>query len=143
MGVRPGQRLVTSLHTALFRVTRGRLGGRLGRVEQVLLTTTGRRTGARRTTPLAVLVDGDRLVLIASNAGSPGHPDWYLNLSANPDVVVERGRERLRLRAHTATPQERAILWPRAVALYGGYARYQRRTAREIPVVVCERVPSM
>ncbi len=132
------QRFVTQVHAHLYRVSRGRIGRRLGQVEQVLLTTTGRRSGAQRTTPLSVLVDGDVLVLIASNGGAARHPDWYLNLVAEPHVTIQRGAEAIPMRARIATPVERAVLWPRAVALYGGYARYQDRTEREIPVVVCE-----
>lgn len=137
MSASPGRRLVTGLHAAVYRLTRGRVGGRLGAMEQVLLTTTGRRSGAPRTTPLTVLVDGTRLVLIASNGGAPRHPDWYLNLVEDPRVTVQRGAERLALWARTASPDERAALWPRVVALYSGYATYQRRTTREIPLVIC------
>lgn len=128
------------MHRAIYRATGGRLGGRLGTMEQVLLTTTGRRTGRRRTTPLSVLPDGDRLVLVASDGGAPVHPNWYLNLLADPVVVVRRRREVRTMRARPATPAERAVLWPRVVALYRGYGRYQRRTKREIPLVVCEPV---
>lgn len=133
----PGRRLVTGLHAAVYRLTRGRVGGRLGSMEQVLLTTTGRRSGVPRTTPLTVLVDGSRLVLIASNGGAPRHPDWYLNLVEDPQVTVQRGAERLAQSARTASPDERATLWPRVVALYSGYATYQRRATREIPLVIC------
>lgn len=132
------QRTVTGLHARVYRWTGGRIGRRIGRVEQVLLTTTGRRSGQPRTTPLTVIADAGRLVLIASNGGAARHPDWYLNLSVDPRVRIQRGPEQLDLIARTATPDERAELWPRAVALYGGYAAYQRRTEREIPVVICE-----
>ena len=133
-----GQRFFTGLHARVYRLSGGRIGSHLGSVENVLLTTTGRRTGRTRTTPLGVLPDGDRLVLVASNGGAPRHPDWYLNLSANPEVTVRRGSTVLRMRARTATPQERDILWPRVVARYAGYARYQRHATREIPLVICE-----
>ena len=133
-----GQRFFTGLHARVYRLSGGRIGSRMGSVENVLLTTTGRRTGRTRTTPLGVLPDGDRLVLVASNGGAPRHPDWYLNLSANPEVTVQRGAAVLRMRARTATPQERDVLWPRVVARYAGYARYQRNARREIPLVICE-----
>ncbi len=132
------QRFVTGVHARAYRLTGGRLGGRIGRVEQVLLTTTGRRSGQARTTPLSVIADGDRLVLIASNGGAARHPDWYLNLTADAAVTIQRGGDHIAMRARTATPAERADLWRRAVALYSGYAGYQRRTSREIPVVICE-----
>jgi deazaflavin-dependent oxidoreductase (nitroreductase family) len=113
----------------------------MGTVEAVLLTTTGRTSGAERTTPLTVVPDGDRLILIASNGGAPKHPDWYLNLSANPRVRIQRGATVRAMRARTAQPHERQALWDRAVAVYSGYAGYQRKTEREIPVVVCEPDP--
>ena len=136
--MREGQRFFTGLHARVYRLTRGRVGSRIGQVENVLLTTTGRRTGRTRTTPLGVLPDGDRLVLVASNGGAPRHPDWYLNLRANPDVTVQRGATVLRMHARTATPQERDALWPKVVQRYAGYDRYQRRSTREIPLVICE-----
>jgi len=136
---RQGQRLFTRLHVALYRATGGRVGGRIGRLDHVLLTTLGRRSGRLRTTPLAVLEDRDRLVLVASNGGAPRHPDWYLNLTASPEVTVQHGGQRLLMRARTANASERAELWPRVVANYAGYQRYQDRTPREIPLVVLER----
>jgi deazaflavin-dependent oxidoreductase (nitroreductase family) len=137
--MRQGQRLFTRLHVTLYRATGGRVGGRIGPLDHVLLTTRGRRSGRLRTTPLAVLEDGGRLVLVASNGGAPRHPDWYLNLTASPEVTVQHGGQRLLMRARTATPSERAELWPRVVAHYAGYQRYQDRAPREIPLVVCER----
>ena len=138
--MRAGQRFFTGLHARVYRLSGGRIGSHMGPVENVLLTTTGRRTGRSRTTPLGVLADGDRLVLVASNGGAPRHPDWYLNLTAHPEVTVQRGAHVLRMRARTATPQERDVLWPRVVGRYAGYARYQRNATREIPLVICEPV---
>jgi F420H(2)-dependent quinone reductase len=135
---RQGQRAATGLHARVYRLTGGRIGGRLGSAQAVLLTTTGRKSGALRTTPLTAVPDGDRIILIASNGGAPRHPDWYLNLVAAPDIVIQRRAEILHLRARTAGPDERETLWSRAVAVHGGYADYQRRADREIPVVICE-----
>ena len=132
------QTLLTRAHRWLYRRTGGRVGGRLGAMEQVLLTTTGRVTGRPSTTPLTGIPDGDRLVLIASDGGNPQHPHWYRNLVVNPEVVVQRGPTKHRMRARTADPAERDRLWRIAVDLYGGYATYQGRTDRVIPVVVCE-----
>lgn len=143
MSAGPVLRVLSRLHVAIYRLSRGRLGSRLGRLEQVLLTTTGRRSGRPRTVPLVGLDDGERLILVASNGGSPTHPDWYLNLTADPRVEVRRGSLRITMRAVTAEAGERAALWPRVVAAYAGYARYQRRADREIPVVLCTPVPSM
>lgn len=138
MSATAARRIVTQAHARLYKVSGGRIGRRFGHVEHVLLTTTGRKSGTRRTTPLSVLVDGDRLVLIASNGGAVRHPDWYLNLIDDSQVRIQRGGDEMSMSARTATPVERAVLWPRAVALYSGYARYQERTQREIPMVICE-----
>ena len=123
----------------VYRATRGRIGGRFGRARVLLLTTTGRRTGKRRTAPLGYLEDGGDLVVIASFGGSDVQPAWYLNLAADTDVEVQlRGGARQPMRARTATPEERARLWLRVVEMYAGYAKYQARTAREIPLVILE-----
>jgi len=102
----------------------------------LLLTTTGRKTGQRRTTPLFYLPDGDRLVLIASYAGDDRHPQWFNNLVATPVVSVEIAGETRGMRSAVATAEEKARLWPRLVALYEGYDAYQRMTSRDIPVVI-------
>ncbi|RYV50503.1 nitroreductase family deazaflavin-dependent oxidoreductase [Pengzhenrongella frigida] len=130
--------LVIRLHGLVFRWTGGRVGGRLGHLEQVLFTTTGRTTGHARTTPLAVTVVGDKLVLIASAGGADRDPGWYRNLVAHPDVVVQRGAVPRPMRARTAEGDERVELWAAAVANNPGYAGYQTKTTRPIPVVVCE-----
>ena len=130
---------VTTLALLLYRATGGRIGGRFGRVQVLLLTTTGRRSGKKRTAPLGYLEEGGRPVVIASFGGSNVHPAWYLNLVANPDVEVQlRGAPRRPMRARTASPEERERLWPRAVEMYAGYAKYQEKTAREIPLVILE-----
>jgi deazaflavin-dependent oxidoreductase (nitroreductase family) len=138
--MRTGQKLFTTMHTHAYRLTKGRFGGHFGRAENILLTTTGRTSGKARTTPLTVTVDGDRLILVASNGGARKHPDWYLNLTAHPDVTVQRGGQELRLRARTATASERLVLWPKVVATYKGYDGYQKKTEREIPLVICEPI---
>jgi deazaflavin-dependent oxidoreductase (nitroreductase family) len=132
-------RALSRANVVVYRATGGRVGGRIRRAPILLLTTTGRRSGAARTTPLLFLWDGARLAVVASYGGHPRHPDWYLNLRADPETVVQVGRERFAAVAHTAPPGERAQLWPRFVEMYPGYAAYQRRTTREIPVVVLER----
>jgi deazaflavin-dependent oxidoreductase (nitroreductase family) len=136
--VRTSQHLFTSFHVQLYRWTGGLIGHRIGSVENVVLTTTGRRSGKARSTPLTVTVDGDRLVLVASNGGAPKHPDWYLNLTANPEVKVQRGREVIDMRARTATAAERTELWPKVLKSWRGYEGYQKKTEREIPLVICE-----
>lgn len=131
--------VLAGFHRWVILVSRGRLGWRIGRLVTVELHTTGRRTGRRRTTILsAPVVEPDRIVLVASKGGSDRHPAWYLNLVADPDVVIELREGRRAMRARTASPDEKAELWPRVTSAYPGYARYQERTHRDIPVVICE-----
>jgi deazaflavin-dependent oxidoreductase (nitroreductase family) len=128
---------MSSVNTWIYRATGGRLGGRFpSGAPLLLLTTIGRKSGQPRTTPLIYLADGEDLVIVASKAGMDEHPLWYLNLVANPDVEVEIGHERRRLRARTANAEEKAWLWPKLVDIYADYAAYQTRTDREIPVVI-------
>jgi deazaflavin-dependent oxidoreductase (nitroreductase family) len=131
----------------LYRRTGGRVGGtwRIGAgfrkpVPICLLEHRGRRTGRLRTTPLVYLEDGDRIVVVASQAGRPEHPMWYLNVLADPDVTVQVGRRRRPMRARVAEGEERAALWERLVDLYADYASYQAWTERVIPVLVLEPV---
>ncbi len=133
---REAQRAVTRVHTELYRRTGGRVGQRMGRVENVLLTTTGRRSGTKRVTPLTATFDGDLMILVASNGGATSHPDWYRNLCAEPSVTVQRGRTVTPMTARTATAAEKAELWPKVVATYRGYAGYQAKTERDIPLVL-------
>jgi len=95
--------------------------------------------GTKRTAPLLYIRDGDDVVIVASKGGHPKHPAWFHNLRANPDTTVQIGSERRPVHSRVATPEERERLWPTVVAAYGDYARYQRRTGREIPLVILER----
>jgi len=132
-------RAVTGAHRFVFRVSGGRLLGKAGAMPVVMLTTTGRRTGRKRATMLTAPVsDEGRVVLVASFGGDPRHPAWFLNLREHPEVTVTMaGRER-RMQARVASDAEKAALWPAIVAAYRGYDAYQRRSARNIPVVVLE-----
>ena len=133
-------RLLTALsraHVVLYRVSGGRLGGRIPSGAPVLLlTTTGRKSAKQRTTPLLYLEDAGRYVVVASVGGAPKHPAWYLNLLANPAATIEVGRRKLAMTASTASAEERARLWPLLVQLYASYDAYQAKTTREIPVVI-------
>jgi len=131
-------RALSFLHTAGYRLTRGRIGRRLVDNDMLLLTTTGRKSGKQRTVPLLYLRDGDALVVIASFGGHDYHPDWYLNLVANPGIDVTVDGRQSAMTARTANPEERARLWPQALAAYDGYSGYQSRTEREIPVVLLD-----
>ena len=145
--VRPRARLfraVTALHRGVFRLTRGRLLGRAGGMPVVILTTIGHRSGRKRRTMLtAPVIDGERVVLVASYGGHSHNPHWFQNLLISPDVgVTMGGRPERRMRARVADRTERAELWPRVVSAYPGYDRYQRKTDRLIPLVVVEPYPS-
>ncbi len=138
-------KLMAAVNVRIYKLTRGRVGGtwRIGAgwkdpVPICLVEHRGRRTGKLRTTPLVYLRDGERLVVVASQAGRPTHPLWYRNIEADPDVAVQVRGDRLPMKARTATAVERAELWPRLVDLYSDYDSYQSWTDREIPVVLLE-----
>lgn len=112
----------------------------MDRSRLLLLTTTGRRSGERRTTPMMFERDGDDLIVIASNVGAPKHPDWYLNLAAHPQVTVEVGDERLDAAAATTTGARRERLWAMLKQRYPFFADHEAKTSREIPVVALTKV---
>ncbi|MCP4436967.1 MAG: nitroreductase family deazaflavin-dependent oxidoreductase [Actinomycetia bacterium] len=131
-------KVMTKANNWTYRATKGRVGGRLpGGAPICLLTTTGRKSGKARTVALLYMLDGDEIVVVASKGGMPTHPDWYLNVEANPQVEIELGDDKGRYLAHTANAERKAKLWPRLVEMYSSYDDYQDRTDREIPVVVC------
>lgn len=116
------------------------LGGGTGMVPTLLLSTTGRKSGLVLTLPLIYGEYGSGFVVIASKGGAPAHPAWYLNLEANPSVGVQVKADRFSARARTATGAERERLWKQLVGTDHPYEKYQAATAREIPVVVLERL---
>jgi deazaflavin-dependent oxidoreductase (nitroreductase family) len=130
---------ISRVHRAVVRATSGRVGGSALGMPVVELHTVGRRSGLPRSTMLtAPVVEGDRVVLVASKNGDDRDPDWYQNLLAQPDIELTMRGQRRSLRARPASPDEKAGLWPRVVAAHPGYAAYQRRTTRDIPLVICE-----
>ena len=134
-----GYRLMSRGHRALLALSGWRIGARVGSMPVVELHTVGRSSGVRRSAVLTAPVHDDgRYVLVASKGGEPRHPSWYLNLLAHPDVELTVAGRTIPMRARRANPQERAELWPRITRAYPGYAGYQRKTARKIPVVICE-----
>lgn len=122
-----------------FRANRGKSGGPMEGRPLLLLTTTGAKSGQLRTTPMMYIPDGDRLLVIASNAGAPVHPDWYRNLVAYPEVTVEVGNEIFEAIAIVTEGPERQRLWTRVVELYPFFADHQAKVTRQIPVIVLER----
>jgi deazaflavin-dependent oxidoreductase (nitroreductase family) len=133
-------RRVMGGHALVYRASGGLVGHHIpGVPPMLLLDTVGAKSGTKRTTPLAYVEDQDDVAIIASKGGHPRHPAWYHNLLAHPDTTVQIGREHRAVHARVASPEERARLWPKAVAVWGSYADYQARTKREIPVVILER----
>ena len=119
-----------------FRANAGRVNGRAG---LILLTTTGTKTGQPRIIPLMRVDDGNRLLAVASKGGAPKHPDWYLNMLAHPEVTVEVGDQKFTAIARVLTGEERERAFKRAVEVFPPYGQYQKKTAREIPVIALEK----
>ena len=129
------------IHRTLLQVSGGRIGAKVGDMPVAKVTTTGRTSGQPRTVMLTVPVrDGDRWILVASKGGDDRDPDWYRNMVANPEITLEPadGSGALTLVTRTASADEKAELWPQIVDSYKGYAGYQSKTDREIPVVIAE-----
>ena len=125
----------TRLHAAIYRLTRGRVLGRVGGQPVLLLETAGRRTGQPRTTPVQYLAEGDTFVVVASNAGAARPPAWYLNLRANPHARVQVGGRTIDVRAQEAAAQERAELWQRLTAANRYLERAARKAGRDLPLM--------
>ena len=131
-------RLVGAYHVFWYRMTGGMIGHRVGTTRSLLLDHVGARSGKRYTSPLTYGRDGENFILVASRGGSARHPDWYRNLEAHPDTEIQVGPRRLKVRARTASPDEKPRLWNLMLREWPGYADYQRSTDREIPVVILE-----
>jgi deazaflavin-dependent oxidoreductase (nitroreductase family) len=133
-----GLRLVGKLNAPIYRLSGGRVGGKLGKAPILLLTTTGRKSGQPRTAPVLYLADGNRFVVINTNAGNDKTPAWSLNLRANPEAEVEIGRNQVAVRARLAEGEERADLWRRSMEQYEGWDFYESKLDREVGVFVLE-----
>lgn len=130
----------TSLHAALYRRSGGRVGGKVSALPVLLLTTTGRKTGVKRTVPLTYTRDGDNYVVVASNSGRPSAPLWSLNLQSNPNASIEVGRIAIPVEARQAGAEEQARLWARLISKAQSYEEYRKRTSRRIPMVILQPV---
>ncbi len=137
-----GFKVMNAVHRGILAVTGGRYPRSLRGMAAVELTTIGRKSGQPRVTMLTSPINDDtRVVLVASKGGDDRDPQWYRNLSANPDVEVVIDRATRKMRARTASPEEKRALWPEIVAAYKPYDSYQQRAGRDIPVVICEDRP--
>ena len=126
-------------NTWIFKKTSGRLGNKFLRGAEVgILTTTGRKSGEARESPLLFLQEGRRIVLVASQGGRATNPMWYLNLKANPEVSFQTKKEVLHLAARDATDAEREEYWPKLDAMYPDFVNYRTYTDRKIPIVLCD-----
>jgi deazaflavin-dependent oxidoreductase (nitroreductase family) len=124
---------------SLYKVSGGSIGGKMRGAPVLLLTTSGRKTGNPYTNPLIYGKDGDRFVVIASYGGAPQHPGWWRNLLKTPKATVQVGKESFTVTASEATGEERDRLWTLMTGLYADYDAYQKKTDRQIPVVILER----
>jgi deazaflavin-dependent oxidoreductase (nitroreductase family) len=122
-----------------FRANQGRVGENFAGRPLLLLHTKGARSGQERVNPVAYTTDGDKLVVIASKGGAPTNPDWYYNLVANPRVTVEVGTEQFDVQASVAEEPERRRLYDKMIQVMPGFADYERKTARTIPVITLTR----
>ena len=137
-----GFKVMNAVHRAALFVTGGRFPRKLFGMAPVELRTTGRKSGQSRLTMLtSPLHDESRVVLVASKGGDDRNPQWYRNLTVNPEVELTIEGNTRTMRARTASPEEKAALWPDIVTVYRGYASYQKRAHRDIPVVICEPPP--
>jgi deazaflavin-dependent oxidoreductase (nitroreductase family) len=127
------QRVFMKGHVSLYRLTDGKLGG--GK-SFLILTTTGRKSGVERDTPLFFFTDADHFIVIASAGGSPRHPTWWLNLQSNPRAKVQIGARIIPVTAKQANAEESKHLWSIIAEKYKNFVEYQKRTTREIPIII-------
>ena len=123
-----------------FRANGGKVGGMFAGRTLLLLHTSGAKSGQPRINPVAYVKDGDRFVIVASKGGAPTNPDWYYNLVANPLVTIEVGTEQFQVRATVAAEPDRTRLYQQMVAMMPGFAEYEQKTTRKIPVIILTRV---
>jgi deazaflavin-dependent oxidoreductase (nitroreductase family) len=138
-GVGAAIKWMSKAQTWIFKKTGGRLGDKFLRGAEVgILTTTGRKSGEKRDSPLLFLQEGRRIILVASQGGRATNPMWYLNLKANPNIAFQTKREVLTLVARDATEAERDEYWPKLDAMYADFVNYRSYTDRQIPIVLCD-----
>ena len=129
-------RFFLSIYIGMYRLTKGRFGGSMAGLGVLLLTTTGRKTGKIRTTPLGYIRDNENYVIIASNAGADSNPGWYFNVQNDPKVTIQVNDQEMKVTAKTADPDTRKRLWAQLVKISPRYGGYETKTSREIPMVI-------
>ena len=133
-------KLILKVIVFLYNVSGGRIGGKMGKLPVLLLTTTGRKTGKQRTNPVAYIMDGPAYVVTASAGGADRHPGWFFNIRSNPQATITVKDKHINVSAEIAGPEKKAELWARLVADAPGFDGYQKRTSREIPMVILHPV---
>mgnify|MGYP001175621895 CR=1 FL=1 len=133
-------KFMLKLMVFLYNMSGGRIGGKMGKTPVLLLTTTGRKTGKQRTLPLVYIMDGSAYVVTASAGGADKHPGWFFNIRSNPQAVIQVRDKRINVTAEIAGPEKKPELWARLVAVAPNFAGYQKRTSREIPMVILHPV---
>ena len=132
--------LIFKVMVFLYNVSGGRIGGKMGKVPVLLLTTTGRKTGKQRTLPLVYIMDGSAYVITASAGGADKHPGWFFNIRSNPQATIQVKDKHIPVTAEIAGPEKKPELWARLVEGAPNFAGYQKRTSREIPMVILHPV---
>jgi F420H(2)-dependent quinone reductase len=127
---------VLSVIVFLYRATGGHIGGSMNGVPVLLLTATGRRSGKERTIPLIYIMDGSAYVITASAGGADRHPGWFFNVRSNPNVTIQVKDRQIRAMAEVASPEKKSELWLQLLKVAPNFASYQRRTSRNIPMVI-------
>lgn len=134
------RKLLFSLLAFLYRSSNGRIGGKIGNNPVLLLTTTGRKSGRQRTVPVMYFMDGADYVVTASAGGAAKNPGWFSNVRSKPQATIEIGRRRINVVGEVASPEKRTELWTRLLEIAPGFANYQKRTSRVIPMVILRPV---
>ena len=132
--------LIFNVMVFLYNVSGGRIGGKMGRVPVLLLTTTGRKTGKQRTLPLVYIMDDSDYVITASAGGADKHPGWFFNIRSNPQATIQVKDKHIQVMAEIAEPEKKSELWSRLVEVAPNFAGYEKRTSREIPMVILHPV---
>jgi F420H(2)-dependent quinone reductase len=133
-------KLILKVMVFLYNASGGRIGGKMGKMPVLLLTTTGRKTGKQRTLPLMYIMDGADYVITASAGGAEKHPGWFFNIRSNPQASIQVKDKQIKVTAEIAGPEKKPELWARLVEVAPNFAGYQKRTSREIPMLILHPV---